>query len=263
MRIDGARVLLTGASTGIGAALAQELAGLGARQVLVSRKTGLYTVPRASWCAADLTQSADRERAVATAMREMGGVDILVNNAGVGAYVPSAKISEADWHFMRELNLDAPVHLARLCLPAMLEARRGLVVNVASIAGHVPLPWFSLYSATKAALLQWTHGLRMELDGTGVTTVAVSPGYVKTPFQSNVLAGRPPLMLQRTKKFGITPEQCARAIRKGIERESRTVVTPPSGHFLNWAYHFAPRVIDKMFAKYNRELAQAEERIGD
>jgi short-subunit dehydrogenase len=159
---------------------------------------------------------------------------------------------------MRELNLDAPLHLTRLVLPAMLEARRGSVVYVSSIAAQVPLPWFSLYSATKAALLQYSHGLHMELDGTGVSTVAVCPGYVKTPFQSNALSGRPPRMLQRTKKFGITAEECAQAIIRGIEAGKRTVVTPFSGHFLNFAYAVAPWFIDKLFAKYNRELGLAE-----
>jgi short-subunit dehydrogenase len=259
MRLDGARVLLTGASTGIGAALAPMLSAAGAQVVLSSRKTGLYQLPNARWIGVDLTAPSERERLAAEAVRDLGGIDILINNAGAGAYVASAKIDDETWRHMRELNLDAPIHLTRLLLPAMLERRRGLIVNVASIAAHVPLPWFSLYSTTKAALLSFTHGLRMELDRSGVNAVAVSPGYVKTPFQANVLMGKPPLMLQRTKKFGITPEQCARAILRGIDKEPRTVVTPFSGHFLNAAYAVCPWAIDKLFAHYNRNLARQAE----
>ncbi len=228
----------------------------GAQVILSSRKTDLYQLPNAQWVGADLTEPSERERLARRAVERLGGIDILINNAGAGAYVASAKIDDGTWRHMRELNLDAPIHLTRLLLPAMLERRRGLIVNVASIAAHVPLPWFSLYSTTKAALLSFTHGLRMELDQSGVNTVAISPGYVKTPFQANVLTGKPPLMLQRTKKFGITPEQCARAIMRGIGKEPRTVVTPFSGHFLNAAYAVFPWAIDKLFAHYNRNLAR-------
>jgi short-subunit dehydrogenase len=256
MKLAGARVLLTGASTGIGAALAPLLANAGATLALASRKTNVYSLPGAHWCETDLTDSSARARLAVEAAARLGGIDILINNAGAGAYVPTAKIEDETWRYMRELNLDAPIHLTRLLLPAMLERRHGLIVNVASIAGHVPLPWFSLYSTTKAALLSFTHGLRMELDGSGVTSVAVSPGYVKTPFQANVLTGKPPLMLQRTKKFGITPEQCAKAILRGMEKESRTVVTPWSGHFLNGFYALFPTAIDRLFAHYNRNLAR-------
>ncbi len=251
--------MLTGASTGIGAALAVLLAGQGARQVLTARKTHGYELPGAQWLSADLTADSERAELAARAEAILGGIDILVNNAGAGAYVPTAQIADTDWRHMRELNLDAPIHLSRLLLPGMIQRKKGMIVNVASIAGHVPLPWFTLYSATKAALLSFTHGLRMELDSTGVTAVAVSPGYVKTPFQSNVLVGRPPKMLQRTKKFGITAEQCAAAIVRGIERESRTVVTPASGHLLNAVYGLAPGLVDYWFACYNRELAEATE----
>lgn len=259
MRLEGARVLLTGASTGIGAALAPMLSKAGAKVVLTSRKTDLYQLPQASWIAADLTQPEERVRLAQEAVQRLGGIDILINNAGAGAYVATAKIDDETWRHMRELNLDAPIHLTRLLLPAMIERRSGLIVNVASIAGHVPLPWFSLYSTTKAAILNFTHGLRMELDGSGVKTVAISPGYVKTPFQANVLMGKPPLMLQRTKKFGITAEQCARAIVNGIEGEKRTVVAPFSGRFLNAAYTIFPWAIDKLFAHYNRNLARQPE----
>jgi short-subunit dehydrogenase len=259
MRLEGARVLLTGASTGIGAALAPMLSQAGAKTVLTSRKTDLYQVPQATWIPADLTQESERERLAQEAVQRLGGIDILINNAGAGAYVPTAKIDGDTWRHMRELNLDAPIHLTRLLLPAMIERRSGLIVNVSSIAGHVPLPWFSLYSTTKAAILNFTHGLRMELDQSGVNTVAVCPGYVKTPFQANVLMGKPPLMLQRTKKFGITADQCARAILKGIEKETRTVVAPFSGHFLNAAYSLFPWAIDKLFAHYNRNLARQPE----
>lgn len=229
----------------------------GAKLVLISRKTETFDLPGVRWIAADLTVHTERERALAEAVAHLGGVDILVNNAGVGAYQPTVKVEDATWDYLYELNLNAPVHLTRRVLPGMLSAGRGMVVNVSSIAGLVPLPWFTLYSTTKAALLSFSHGLGMELDATGVRTMVVCPGYVKTPFQANVITGKPPLLLQRTKKFAIAPEQCARDIVKGIERDARTVVTPLSGHFLNVLYFLFPKLIDWQFARYNRNLEKA------
>ncbi|WP_162179810.1 SDR family NAD(P)-dependent oxidoreductase [Bryobacter aggregatus] len=257
MRIDGSKILLTGASTGIGATLAGLLHARGAHLVLVSRKTHTYELPGAHWIAADLTDAGQRNTAFAEAAAKLGGIDILINNAGVGAYVSTRETDEDTWRHLYELNLHAPIHLARLALPGMLAQRRGAIVNVCSIAALVPLPWFSLYSTTKAALLSFTHGLRMELDGSGVETVAVCPGYVQTPFQSHVISGKPPLMLQRTKAFAISPEVCAQAIVRGIESGKRTVVTPLSGHFLHWAYFLFPKLIDSVFARYNRNLERS------
>jgi short-subunit dehydrogenase len=251
---SGSRILLTGASTGIGAALAQLLHARGGQLVLVSRKTHTYDLPGAHWLSADLTIPSERDRVFAEASNLLGGVDVLINNAGVGAYTPTRKIPMADWQFMCELNLGAPVHLTRLALPAMLERNQGIIVNIASIASLTPLPWFTLYSTTKAALLSFTHGLRMELDGTSVRAIAVCPGYVKTPFQANALTGKPPKVLQQTKRFAITAEQCAAAIVRGMERGTRTVITPWSGHLLHWLYFLCPWLVDKQFARYNRNL---------
>ncbi len=257
MRIDGSKTLLTGASTGIGASLAKLMHARGAKLVLVSRQTHTYELPGVHWISADLTDAKQRASAFAEAMQVLGGIDILVNNAGVGAYAPTVKIEDSTWDHLYELNLNAPVHLTRLALPGMLAQRRGSIVNICSIASQVPLPWFTLYSTTKAALLSFTHGLRMELDQTGVTTTAVCPGYVKTPFQANVLSGKPPLMLQKTKRFAITPEDCALDIAAGIESGKRTVVSPASGHLLNALYFFFPKLIDWQFARYNRNLEKA------
>ncbi len=254
MRINGLKVLLTGASTGIGAALARQLAAEGAQLALVSRQTHTYELAGAVWIAADLTQQEQRVRAFREAQSALGQIDVLVNNAGAGAYTPTVTSSDEVWNHLYELNLNAPVHLARLALPGMVERRRGLIVNVASLAAQVPLPWLTLYSTVKAALLSFTHGLRMELEGTSVTTVAVCPGYVKTPFQANALVGEPPRMLKQTKKFAITPEECAADIVRGMKQETRTVITPWTGRLLNLLYFVAPGIVDRRFARYNRNL---------
>src|ERR1039458_8634185 len=99
--------------------------------------------------------------------------------------------------------------------------RSGMLVNVGSIGGKVVLPWMTLYSVTKSALGTLTEGQRMELMGDGVRTMLVCPGYVKTGFQKNVRAGQSPEKVQKARRFAITPEQCAEAIRRGVERDAR------------------------------------------
>ncbi len=250
--LSGSRILITGASTGIGAALAHQLHAAGARLALLSRQTELYTLPNARWFPVDLTLPAQREAAFAAALTHLGGIDVLINNAGAGAYAPTALLPEATWQHLNELNLNAPIHLTRLALPHLTAQRHGAIVNITSIAAVVPLPWLNLYSATKSALLTFTHGLRMELRGTGVSATAVCPGYVTTPFQSNALAGVPPPMLQRTRRFAISPERCAADIIHGFTRRRRTVHSPFfSNVFLHVLYRLLPGLVERQFAKYN------------
>jgi short-subunit dehydrogenase len=94
----------------------------------------------------------------------------------------------------------------------------------------------------------------MELDGTGVRTMLVCPGYVKTEFQDRVFGGRPPRRIREAKRLAITPEECAAAIVKGLEREARTVVTPRSGWVFVAAARLFPRLLHAQLARFNREL---------
>jgi short-subunit dehydrogenase len=250
--ISGKNVLITGASAGIGAALAAQLAARGARLCLASRSPS--AAAGAIHLTVDLADAAARQRLVADAEQAIGPLDMLIHNAGIGLYARSWEADPADVQRMFEVNLFAAVDLARAALPGMIARGSGLIVNISSIAGQVPLPWFTLYSASKAALNSFTDGLRMELHQTGVHTLLVCPSYVKTKFQDHVLGGRPPRKIRESKRAAITPEQCAADIVRGIERNARTVVTP--GHM--WAFvgaaRAAPRLVHGRLARYNREL---------
>lgn len=193
---------------------------------------------------ADLTIPSDRERAVAEALTALGRIDILINNAGVGVYAPSWRTPMDDMRRMFEVNLFAAVDLTQRLAPAMVERRTGLVVNVASIASKVTLPWFTLYSASKAALEAFTRGLRMELGSSGVGAMLVCPGYVNTNFQAAVLSGRAPAKLVSSKRFSSTAETVARALADGVERDARTVMTPSLGWALVAASRLAPGLVD-------------------
>jgi short-subunit dehydrogenase len=248
MRIEGSVVFLTGASDGIGAATAAEFRRRGARLALLARSEGkLNKVARDGELviAGDVTDAALRRRAVDAVLEGFGAIDILINNAGCGLYSPSWKAPMPEVRSMFELNLMAPLALAQLVVPHMQQRRRGMIVNVGSIAGKVALPWFTLYSASKFALGSWTAGLRMELKSHGIHAMLVCPGYVKTKFQENVLLGRPPeRVLKGRDLFAITPEECAQAIARGVERDARTVMTPRSGWFFVAAARLFPAFVD-------------------
>ncbi len=233
MRINGKVVVITGGSEGIGAACAAEFAAAGARLSLAARNIdGLRRAggPDALLTPGDLTDAEVRRAVVERTLERYGAIDILINNAGVGFYQPSWSASMEDTRRMMEVNFFAPLGLIQLVVPHMRGRRSGMIVNVSSIAGKITLPWLTLYSATKSALGSLTEGLRMELKRDGVHAMLVCPGYVKTGFQQNVIApGEAPLKLKQSRRYAITAEQCAGAIRRGVERDARTVMAPAAG----------------------------------
>lgn len=256
MRLNGSRVLITGASAGIGAALAAELRGRGARLALAGRdEHRLRAAARGAWMlAGDLTEADYRERLFEGACAHFGGLDILINNAGVGLYAAPSVSRLEQTRAMFELNFFAAVDLAQRACAVMRPQGCGMIVNISSIAGRVTLPWFTLYSASKFALTSFTEGLRAELAGTGVRAMVVSPGYVQTGFQDHVLAGAPPEPLRRARRIATSAEACARAVARGIQQDKDEVVTPWSGRVLVWAARWWPGLVAWQLERMNRSL---------
>jgi short-subunit dehydrogenase len=251
MRIEGKVALITGASRGIGAACAAEFRARGARLSLVARsEQGLAEAggPEDLITAGDIADEAVRARAVERTIERFGRIDILVNNAAAGLYLPAWDTPPDMARRLFELNFLAPLGMARLVAPHMRAQGAGAIVNVASVAAKATLPWLTLYSASKAALCALTDGLRVELAPCGIHAMAVCPGYVRTTFQQNALAGEPPESVRKSRRFTITAETCARAIARGVEREARTVMTPPSAWLLVAAARLFPRQLDARFA---------------
>jgi short-subunit dehydrogenase len=232
MQLQDRVVLITGASRGIGAACAQTFRERGARLSLTARgEPGMRQAggPDALVTAGDITLPETRRRVLHATLQRYGRIDVLINNAGVGLYLPAWSVDEETTRALFELNLFAPLAMARLVIPHMRAARSGTIVNVGSIAGRITLPWFTLYSVSKHAIGSLTEGLRMELKRDGIHAMSVCPGYVRTDFQSNVLGGEPPAGIVSWRRFAVTPVQCAEAIARGVERNARTVMTPRIG----------------------------------
>ncbi len=251
MNIDGKVVLITGASEGIGAACASVFRKRGARLSLTARceeKLRAAGGPDALVTAGDLTESETRKAAIARTVQHFGSIDILINNAGVGLYAPAWETSLEDARTLFELNFFAPLAMVQLAAPYMRRQKSGTIINVSSVAGRVTLPWFTLYSASKYAMCSLTDGLRMELRKDGIQTITVCPGYVKTEFQKHARGGGPPPKIAKSKKFAITPEECADAIARGVERGARTVMAPRSGWLFVLAERLFPSLVDAQLA---------------
>lgn len=206
--------------------------------------------------AGDVTDDAFREHVVNQTIARFGRIDILLNNAGIGLYAPSWSAPLDDVRRMVELNLFAALGLIQLVVPHMKRQRGGMIVNVGSIAGKVTLPWLSLYCASKHALGAVTNGLRMELMPENIRAMLVCPGYVSTAFQDNVLSGRPPQKIRDARTFLISPERCAEDIARGVEKEKRTVMSPPSGWWFVLVSRLLPALVDAQLAKIYHSLEQ-------
>ena len=179
------RVLITGASGGIGGALARALDANGVGHlVLAGRRThALEALADGLTCDTTVvTADLSSTEGMTTLIERAGPVDLLVNCAGFGSFGPFAECGSETQEGMVMVNCLAPVALTRAFLPAMIAAGHGCVVNIASGMSFQPMPYMSTYAATKAFLLHWSEGLAQELRGTGVTAVAVCPGTVHTGF---------------------------------------------------------------------------------
>jgi short-subunit dehydrogenase len=176
-------VLLTGASSGIGLETARLFTTRGCEVWGTSRDPSrLPQLPRFHPVRMDMADTVSIRENFALAQREAGGFDVLINNAGAGVFGPTTAVP-AEWQQEQfQVLLHGPMELIRLALPAMRQSGRGIVINVTSLAGSLPIPYMTAYSAAKAALSVYSRCLRLELAGTPVHIVDVQPGDICTLF---------------------------------------------------------------------------------
>lgn len=254
--------VITGASSGIGEALARGFVAQGARVALAARsEERLRTLAaelgdeRALVVPTDVADPAQVERLVAKTVERFGGVDIVVNNAGIGLF---GRLEETDWeHFrqMWEVNFFGALRLTRAALP-FLKKRGGVVVNISSVAGKLVLPYMSGYCATKFALNAYSTGLRMELARDGVAVVVICPGRVKTRFHATAFREGKNLpgvfQPERRRYQGVTAEEVARAALKAVRRRRREVVVPWVLRLLVGFRALFPAFTDRMLVRIFR-----------
>jgi NADP-dependent 3-hydroxy acid dehydrogenase YdfG len=196
MDIKGSVFLITGASSGIGAATARLAAGHGARVVLVARRTERIEVlaadlPDALAVTADITDADQQRAAVEAATQRYGRLDVLVNNAGQGLQLPLEEVALNDFRAVIELNLVAPLAAMQAVIPIMRRQGGGAIVNVSSGTSRIVIPGVGAYSATKSALNMVSQVARAELAVDGINVSVVYPNVATTEFFDVLRAGTP------------------------------------------------------------------------
>lgn len=249
-------VLITGASSGIGAELARLFAADGSNLVLVARREeqlralGQDLEQRHGVQVRVLPSDLSRQQAPREVVDRLAAwnvdIDVLVNNAGFGSLGTVAELATQQQLDMIQVNVLALTHLTRLLLPGMIDRRRGAVLNVASTAAFQPGPRLAVYYATKAFVLSFSEALAEELRGSGVAVTCLAPGPTETEFASVAHAERARLFRWGT----MSSESVARAGHDGLRRGKVLVVPGLRNRLLAFSVRLAPRALARKVAAF-------------
>jgi short-subunit dehydrogenase len=224
--LTGKCVWLTGASSGIGEALAYELARRGAKVAITARRKELLDAMVATISASggkaysypgDVLNLEEMKRIVASIEETVGPIDIAIPNAGTHVFTKPEQFDSAEYLSIMQLNFGGVLHCLEAVVPRMVLRGKGYLAPVASLAGYRGLPRAAAYGASKSALIHFLESIRFHLQPKGITISIVNPGFVKTPLTDKNDFYMP---------FLISPEKAARIICHGIERGKRTIAFP-------------------------------------
>ncbi|HEY1859171.1 MAG TPA: SDR family oxidoreductase [Gemmataceae bacterium] len=263
--IAGSRILITGASQGIGRALAVLAVKRGAWVLAAARSIHLLDQLSAEIrhlggvlevVKADITCPEDRQLIFDKLRRSFGGLDVLINNAGIGATGHFAEGNPDHLRAIMEVNFFGTTEMTRICLPLLEKGRHPAIVNVSSIAGKRGIPARSEYSASKFAVQGWSEALRAEMVRFGIDVIVVCPGLTQTNFSRNMLQQTARMKVDHMR--GMTPEAAADAILKALAHGRREVVLTAQGKLLSLVSRFLPGLADRIAAKKVRALFHDE-----
>jgi short-subunit dehydrogenase len=260
--LTGKRVILTGASGGIGRATAEALVKAGARVALASRNAealrqlagalggDTVAVP------IDVTKPEDHERLVRTAVEKFGGIDLLINNAGVGSWGHFSSSTPEIMRQVMEVNFFGPIELTRVAMPHLMKGDQPAVVNVASMCGRKGMPAWPEYSASKFALVGMSEAWRGEFARFDVEVITVVPGMTDSGFQNHWLRtdGKADLKFEE----GMKPEEVAAGILDAIRKNRREVILGSEAKRLLRFNRFFPRLTNWLIARKVKKLYSAE-----
>jgi short-subunit dehydrogenase len=233
MEMDGKVVVVTGASMGIGEAIAKLFANKGASVALLSRDVSRSEAARLRIghnertlaFACDVRKSEEIDRALAAVLSRFNRVDVWVNNAGVGIRDSVADMEMSACRELFETNFFGAVSCLQAVVPVMRKNGGGAIINISSVAGHIPVLFLAPYSATKFALNAIGKGARLELKRDNINVLTVCPGYVRTDFGAHLVVNKQGTVRPGSVK-GITAERVARATYKGYSARRREVIVP-------------------------------------
>jgi short-subunit dehydrogenase len=252
MQLTGKVVVVTGASMGIGEAIAMIFADHGANVVLLSRdaaraesaRARIGHLDRAIALPCDVRHGEDIDRVLALTLHHFQRIDIWINNAGHGLLDSVAQMEMAAFRELFETNFFGAVAGMKAVIPIMRQQGGGTIINISSVAGHIPLPFHAAYSASKFALNAIGKAARVELKSDNIHVLTVCPGYVRTAFGANAVRGRETKQVRPPSVRGITAERVARATFEGYSKQKREVIVPWTMHLAVKLYQMFPGVLE-------------------
>lgn len=252
MELVGKVVVVTGASMGIGEAIVKIFAEEGASVVLLSRDAGRAEAARerigypertvALSC--DVRHSEEIDRVLGLTLHHFKRVDVWINNAGHGLLDSVAEVELPACHELFGTNFFGALSAMQAVIPVMRQQGGGTIINISSVAGHIPLPFHAAYSATKFALNALGKGAGIELKKDGIHVLTVCPGYVRTAFSENAIRGNELKKVRPGSVRGITAERVARATLRGYLKQKREVIVPWTMHLPVKLYQLFPSLVE-------------------
>jgi short-subunit dehydrogenase len=257
MKLANQVAVVTGASMGIGEAIAKALAAEGAGVVLLSRDSGraeaargrIGHTERTLALACDVRHREDIDRVIGLVMHHFGRIDVWVNNAGHGLIDSVAQMDMAACRDMFDTNLFGAIAAMQAVVPIMKQQGGGSIVNISSVAGHIPLPYSAGYSGTKFAMNAMGKAARIELRKRNINILTVCPGYVRTDFSANAVRGSEPKKVRPAAVRGITAERVARATLAGLVKRKREVIVPWTMIPVVKLYQLFPGVVERAMVR--------------
>jgi uncharacterized protein len=257
MEIAGKVVVITGGSMGIGEALAKLFVEQAASVVLISRdaeraeaaRSRIGFPERTAAFSCDVRHSEEIDRAIALTLHHFQRIDVWINNAGHGLLDAVSQMDMAACHEMFDTNFFGAVSAMQKVIPIMRQQGGGAIINISSVAGHIPLPFHAAYSATKFALNAIGKAARVELKKDNIHVMTVCPGYVTTKFGENAVRGATLKKVRPDSVRGITPERVARATLKGYVKQKREIIVPWTMHVPVKLYQLFPAVVERAMAR--------------
>jgi short-subunit dehydrogenase len=260
MEMDGKVVVVTGASMGIGEAIAKVFVDAGARVVLLSRDAGraeaarqrVGHAERTLALACDVCKRDEIDRALALTVQNFHRVDVWVNNAGVGIRDSVAEMETSALRELFETNFFGTIACMQAVVPVMRKNGGGSIINISSVAGHIPVPYMAIYSASKFAMNAIGKGARMELKRDNINVLTVCPGYINTDFTAHLVADRKGAVRAPAAR-GITAERVARATYRGYRANRREVVVPWTMILAIKLYQLFPGLVEQVLSRAMRK----------
>ena len=254
--LQGRRILITGASSGIGRALAEQLAPLSAKLVLASRSEDKLKALADSLPAAkdnglivptDITRDEDRQHLFEQTIARFGGLDVLINNAGIASWAHFADSTEEILRQIMEVNFFAPAELIRKAIPILVNGVEPAVVNVASMCGRRAMPAWSEYSASKYALCGLTECLRGELARFDIDILLMVPGLTKSEFSHHFLRSEGKAKIEYDK--GMPPAAVAARIVRSLQKNKTETWIGSDTNWMLRVNRWFPRLVDYLVAR--------------